>query len=127
MEGMAGWKGVESFSRKRHAVKVAADHQTVGTFLVEDRLQQMRQQRNGDRREQDMVAVGAMARALMPAVEPPACGERANEMLVGGPGEDLGNLFDFRTGVVRNLFRDFDVRPGRSYPKQRHRSSFASK
>src|SRR5215212_11781321 len=98
MEGMAGWKGVESFSRKRHAVKMGADHQAVGTFLVEDRLQQMRQQRNGDRREQDMVAVGAMARASMPAVEPPAGSERANDMLVGAPGNDLGNLFDFWIG-----------------------------
>jgi hypothetical protein len=76
MDGMAGGKGVEGFSRKRHAVKVPADHQTVGTLLVEDRLQQMRQKRNNDRGEQDMVAVGAMARAAMPGVEPLARGER---------------------------------------------------
>jgi hypothetical protein len=68
MDGMAGWKGVERFSRKRHAVKMCADHLTVGTLLVEDRLQQMRQQRSGDRREQDVVAVDAMARASMSGV-----------------------------------------------------------
>jgi hypothetical protein len=121
MDGMAGWKGIERFSRKRHAVKVPADHQTVETILVEDRLQEMRQQRNGDRREQDVVAVGAILRASMPAVEPPACGERANDMLVGAPGEDLRNLLDFRTGAVRNPLRDFDVGPGWPYAKQRHR------
>src|SRR5207237_3870171 len=117
MDGMAGRKGVEGFSRKRHAVKVPADHQTVGAFLIEGRLQQMRQQRNGDRREQDVVAVDTTARVSMPAVEPPACGERANDMLVGAPGEDPRNLFDFRTGVVRNPFRNFDVCPGWPYPK----------
>jgi hypothetical protein len=81
----------------------------------------MRQKRHGDRREQDMVAVGAMARASMSAIEPPACGERANDMLVGAPGEGAGNSFDVRIGVVRNPFRDVDVGPGWSYPKQRHR------
>src|SRR3954465_15775109 len=65
-----------------------------------------------------MVAVGAMARASMPAVEPPACGERAHDMFVGAPGEGLGNPFDFRTGTIRNLLGDFDVGPGGPYPKQ---------
>jgi hypothetical protein len=83
MDGMAGRKGVERFSRKRHAVKVPADHQPIGTLLLEDGLQQMRQKRNDDRGEQDMVAVGAMARAAMPGVEPPARGERAKDMFVG--------------------------------------------
>src|SRR5207249_9003004 len=44
-----------------------------------------------------------------------------NDMLVGAPGHDLRNLFDFRTGAVRNPLRDFDVGPGWPYPKQRHR------
>jgi len=64
----------------------------------------MRQQRNRDRREQDMVAVDTILRVSMPAVEPPAGGERANDMLVGAPGEDLRNLFDFRTGAGRIRF-----------------------
>src|SRR4029453_8038177 len=118
---LAGRKAVERLSRKRNTVKMPADHQAVGPLLVEDRLQQMRQKRRGDRRQQDMVAVCAMARASMPAVEPPAGGERANHMLVGAPGKDLGNLFDLRTGVIRNPLRDYDVGPGRPYPKQRHR------
>src|SRR5947207_8001569 len=85
----------------------------------------MRQKRNDDSGEQDMVAVGAMARAAMPGVEPPARGERAKDMFVGTPGEDLRNLFDFRTGMIRNPLRDFDVGPGWPYPKRRHRRPLA--
>src|SRR3954470_11522152 len=87
----------------------------------------MRQQRNGGPREQEVVAVGTIPRAAMPAVEPPACGERANDVFVGAPGEDLRNLLDFRTGAVCNPLRDFDVCPGWPYPKQRHRSPCRSR
>src|SRR3954453_18380886 len=79
------------------------DHQTVGPLLVEDRLQKMRQKRRGDRRQEDMVAVDAMARASLAAVEPPSCCERFHSMFVGAPGEGLGNPFDFRTGTIRYL------------------------
>lgn len=89
MDGMAGWKSVIRFSRKRHAMQMAADRQAVRALLVEDRFEQMRQQRSGDRCEQDMITVGAVLRAATATVQPPRRGERADDMFVGAPGQYL--------------------------------------
>jgi hypothetical protein len=85
VNGVAGRKGVEGFSRNRHAMEVPENGQAIGPLLVENHLQDMGQKRNRGRREQDVVAVAALSRASGSAVKPPAGGERASQVLVGTP------------------------------------------
>jgi len=123
MNGMAGRKGIQALARERYAVQVAANHQAIGPFLIKDGFQQMGNDGRGHGRQQDMVAIATGARAFGPAVKPPPGRKRAQNVLVGAPGQGLRNRFDSRGGVLRNGLRDLNVSPGWLHPKKRNRQT----
>jgi hypothetical protein len=124
MDGMAGWKGVVTLARKRYAVEVATDRQSIGPFLVEQGFQEMGKRGGGKRRQQNVVAVAPIARAFVSAIEPPSDGQHGEHMFVRTPGESFGNLFGRRVGVFRDDVCDRDIAPGWSHLIKRHGSSF---
>jgi hypothetical protein len=113
MDGMAGRKGIEPFARERYAVKMTANGQAVGPLLIEHGLQHVGNDSHRNGGEQKVVAVAAMARGSVAAIDPTVRGERAQQMFVRAPGQDFGGFFCFRAGMCRNRIRDFNVGPGR--------------
>jgi hypothetical protein len=72
MHGMTGRESVERFSGKRHAVEVAAHGQAVRPALIKDRLEQVRDGADDERRQQNnMVTAPARARRICRGVFPP--------------------------------------------------------
>src|SRR6267142_6737265 len=98
------------------------DHSSVRTLLIEDFLQDVGENCNRHCRQQDMAAVSPGLHASVSAAEPPTSGQRAKNMLVGSPTQDLGSRLDVGVGVSRNRIRNFDVGLGWSNPEKRHRS-----
>src|SRR5260370_20668921 len=105
---------------------MTANGQAVRPLLIEHGLEQMGNDGHGNGGEHHVVAVATRVRALVSSIEPPACGQRAQQMLVRAPGEDFGGFFSLRAGMRRNRIRDFNVGLGRAYPIKRHRVLLSS-
>src|SRR5258708_26542390 len=88
--------------------------------------QQMGNDGHGNGGEHHVVAVATRVRALVSSIEPPAGGQRAEQMLGRAPGEDFGGFFSLRAGMRGNRIRDFNVGLGRAYPIKRHRVLLSS-
>jgi hypothetical protein len=78
---------------------VTANGEPVGTFLVEDGLQEMRKYGCNQGRQQDVISRAALVRALAAGVEPPRSGKGAKYMFVSAPSEKSSQLFRRRIGA----------------------------
>ncbi|HWN77398.1 MAG TPA: hypothetical protein VNN81_05865 [Bradyrhizobium sp.] len=100
---------------------MAAHGQAIRPLLIEQRLEQMGEDGDRDRRQQKVVAVDPVVLTAAAAVEPPAGRKRAKHVLIGAPCQRLRHAFGLRAGVFCDGVCDFDVGLGRPYPIKRHR------
>src|SRR5207253_94941 len=69
-------KASRGFPNRGHPMQMAAHGQAVRPPLVKDRLEEMRSEADGQRRQQDVIAVPAVGNGAAAAIHPPTGGDR---------------------------------------------------
>jgi len=113
MHRMARRKGVSRLAGDGDAMEMAAHGQTIRALLVEDRFEQMRNQAGRERREEEVVAIPALACGSLAAIQPPCCRGCQEHMFIGAPRQQASRLLGARAGVFRDGIGDGDVASAR--------------
>ena len=90
-------------------------------LLIKQILEQMRQCRCSECGEQDMIRSLPLTGIAAPGVEPPAGRERAEDVLIGAPCQNLRGLFYSTSGMPRDRAGNHLVCPRRANADRRHR------
>src|SRR5882724_3606234 len=106
MQGMAGRKRVRRFPGQGHAAPMTPDGAAVRSFLVDESLENMRQD-CGRQRAYEHMRAEAPQRLLGFAGEKPADGRSGDEqMIIRAPCQNPGRSLDRNVGATRNATRD---------------------
>jgi len=120
MQSVAGGKGILGFAGQGDAAQMTFDGEAVGPFLINEQLNDVRQNRGRKRARENVSAEAALGIGRCPGENPSHCRQCEKQMFIRTPCERFSDALGSPVGLRRNLARDRFVKTGRMDGEQGH-------